>query len=90
MPDSFFLHHHPTFTKDMLPLKECKIFIYHLNEAHYASSGAQFAFWEEYFHKMKSRETLNRSHNDLNTTDNNRLVESFSASTELQNVCGTF
>jgi hypothetical protein len=31
---------------------------------------APFAFLEAYFHKMKGKEAL-RSHNDLNTTDNN-------------------
>jgi hypothetical protein len=45
-----------------------------------------FAFGEEYFHKTKGRETLSRSHNDLNTTnDNVELTESFPASTELSN-----
>jgi hypothetical protein len=32
---------------------------------------ALFAFWEEDFYKIKDRETLSRSHNDFNTTDDN-------------------
>jgi hypothetical protein len=37
--------------------------------------------------KMRSKETLSRPHKGLNTTDNNGgLTESFSTSTELQNI----
>jgi hypothetical protein len=32
---------------------------------------APFAVWEADFHKSKSREILSRSHNDLNTSDDN-------------------
>jgi hypothetical protein len=46
---------------------------------------AQFAFGEADFYKIKDRETLSRSHNDLNTSDGNvGLTESFSNC----NVCG--
>jgi hypothetical protein len=39
------------------------------------------------FTKSKKRETLNRSHNDLNITDDNAgLIKNFSTSTELHNV----
>jgi hypothetical protein len=51
----------------------------------YFSFGESFAFWEEYFHKIKGRETLSRSHNDLNTTDDNVGLSKLLASTELYN-----
>jgi hypothetical protein len=45
-----------------------------------------FAFGEAAFHKIKGREMLIKSHNNLNTTDNNVVLsESFSASAELWN-----
>jgi hypothetical protein len=62
MPDSFFPWHHTTSTKNMP-------FYMHIHFYHV--SGAPFAFWEEYFHKIKVMETLNWPHNDLNTTDDN-------------------
>jgi hypothetical protein len=40
---------------------------------------------EAYLYKIKGRKTLSRSHNDLNTTDNNAgLTESFSTLTNLR------
>jgi hypothetical protein len=40
-----------------------------------------------YFHKIKDRKTLSRSHNNLNTTDyNTDLTENFSILNELHNV----
>jgi hypothetical protein len=52
----------------------------------YFAFGALLAFGEADFHKIKDRETLSRSHSDLNTTDDNRrLTESFSLSTKLEN-----
>jgi hypothetical protein len=47
---------------------------------------APYAFWEADFHKIKGRETLIRSHNDLKTTDEcTGQTESFSASIKLCN-----
>jgi hypothetical protein len=37
----------------------------------YLAVGAPFAFWEAEILKIKGQETLSRSHNNLNTTDNN-------------------
>jgi hypothetical protein len=52
----------------------------------YLAFGEAFPLREAYFHKI--RETLSRSHFDLNTTDyNEEQTESFSAPTELHNVC---
>jgi hypothetical protein len=53
----------------------------HMNFYH--AVGVPFAFWEADFHKIKGKETLSISHNDLNTTDNTGLNENFSISTEL-------
>jgi hypothetical protein len=61
---------------------------YHYN--FYLAFGAPFAFLGciLYFHKIKGKETLSRSHNNLNPTDDNLgLTECFSASTELCKVC---
>jgi hypothetical protein len=50
---------------------------------------AQHLFLGGIFHKIKGTETLSRSHNNVNTTDENKgLTESFSASTELYNMNG--
>jgi hypothetical protein len=58
--------------------------IKHIN--FYLAFWTPFAFWEADLHKMKGRETLSISHNDLNTAaDKAGLTESFSASTELCN-----
>jgi hypothetical protein len=35
----------------------------------YFAFGASFGFWEAYFHFWEGRETLSRSHKDLNSTD---------------------
>jgi hypothetical protein len=52
---------------------------------------APFAFGEAYFHKFKSKETLRRAHNALNTSDDDAgLTESFSTSAELCNAMQTF
>jgi hypothetical protein len=52
----------------------------------YFTLRAPFAFWEADFHKIKGRETLSRSHNDLNTTvDNTGLIDNFSISTKMHN-----
>jgi hypothetical protein len=47
----------------MLPFNNSKINFY-------LALGAPLAFWEADFHKIKVRETLSRSYNKLNTTDN--------------------
>jgi hypothetical protein len=52
----------------------------------YLTLGAPFVPWEADFHKIKGREILSRSCNDLNTLDNHLgLTESSSTSTELCN-----
>jgi hypothetical protein len=67
----------------MPPLNKSQIVFKHIN--------FYFAFGEVYFHKIKGREALSRSHDDLNTTDHNAgLTESFSPSVELHNVCTGF
>jgi hypothetical protein len=74
--------------KDILLFNKPKNFTlsFQLNNIHfYLTFGAPFALGEAEFYKMKGRKTLSRSHNNLNTTDNNGLIESFSASTELRN-----
>jgi hypothetical protein len=51
--------------------------------------GAPFAFGEEDFYEIKGREIPSKSHNVLNTTDNNTgLPECFFASVELWNARG--
>jgi cell division protein FtsB len=41
--------------------------------------GHHLVFGRQIFHRIKSREMLRRSHNDLNTTEDNKgLMESFS------------
>jgi hypothetical protein len=35
----------------------------------YLAFGASYASWEVGFHKIKGKETLSRSHNNLNTAD---------------------
>jgi hypothetical protein len=53
--------------------------------------GTAFAFGEADLHKIKVRETLDISHNDLNTTDDNAgLTESFSTSVELHKRISNF
>jgi hypothetical protein len=61
---------------------------HHLNQVHSFSTCflGIIRFWGgiPYFHKIKGQETLSRSHNNQNTTDNNPgLTESFHAPTEL-------
>jgi hypothetical protein len=63
-----------------------------VGEEHYyfylAVPWVPLSFGKAGFQKIKGRETLNRSHNDLNTTDDNTgLTESFSTSTELCKAC---
>jgi hypothetical protein len=56
----------------------------------YLAFGAPFTLGEADFHIIKDRETLRRSHNNLNTTHKNMgLTMSFSESTGLCNVCVT-
>jgi hypothetical protein len=46
--------------------------------------GGTICFWEAYFHKIKGKKILCRTHNNLNRTDDNtKLTESFCTSTEL-------
>jgi hypothetical protein len=54
----------------MLPCKKSQVFTLSL-ELSPLSFWAPFTFGEACFHKIKSREALSRSHNDLNTTDDN-------------------
>jgi hypothetical protein len=53
----------------------------------YLAFWVSFDFKETDFHKIKGRETLSRSQINVNTTDNKELTESFSLSTDLDNVC---
>jgi hypothetical protein len=85
--DSFFPQHRPTSTKGLWSFKKSKILalITSIKHIHfYLAFGAPLALGEADFHKIKGRETLSKSHNDLNTTDGNvGLTESFFPSIEL-------
>jgi hypothetical protein len=54
------------------PFSKPQISLYHSLFSYFWSP---FTFREADFHKMKSRETLSRSHNDLNTTDLSSLFQ---------------
>lgn len=57
----------------------------------YLACGIPVAFWEAYFHKFKGRETLGRSHNNLNTADDKaKRTESPSVATESWDTHGNF
>jgi hypothetical protein len=55
----------PASAKDRLPYNRSRIFTLSLQLC-------TSTFWGSYFYRIKGRETLNGSHNDLNTTDDNR------------------
>jgi hypothetical protein len=86
MLDSFFPQYCSTSAKDMLPFNKYKMFNLSLklstlctffflpweeyHNVHFAF-WTPFAFWKAGFHKIKGREIRSRSHDDLNTTDDN-------------------
>jgi hypothetical protein len=88
MLDSFPPQHHPT--KDTPMFKESKNFalLLKLSTFTFTSLLGIICFFGGALHKIKSKEILNLSHNDLNITDNSvGLTDSFSSSTELGNAC---
>jgi hypothetical protein len=59
--------------QDIPPFDKSKIFILSLKLSTFTFAflvGHHLLFWEADFHKIKVRETLSRSHNDFNTSDN--------------------
>jgi hypothetical protein len=86
IPDSFFPLHCPIPTEDKLqPLNESEISTLSLKHIKfYLAFWVSFCFGKKYAHKIKNRETLYWSYNDLNKTDDAiRYTESFFALTEL-------
>jgi hypothetical protein len=73
----------------MPPFNKSKILTLSLKYINiYLDLGAHLLLGTAGFHKIKGRKTLSRSHNDLNTTDDNvGLTKSFSPSSELGNAC---
>jgi hypothetical protein len=83
MLHSLFLQRHPTSTRPAtLPQISSFHFITSNRCIHFCLAfWAPFAFGEADFHKIEGRETLSRSHNYLNTMDDNMgLTESSSIS----------
>jgi hypothetical protein len=70
MLDSFFLQSCPTSAKDMWPFNKSKIFTLLLQLSTFTFIllfVCHLFFGGADFHKIKGRETLRRSHNDLKT-----------------------
>jgi hypothetical protein len=65
----------PSFHWKYTPFQQISLFITSRKHIQFSLAfGTLFVFCEAEFHKIKNRETLSRSHNDFNTTNNNEQL----------------